>query len=313
MKIRRKYTPIYTRRDRAAAPEDRPQRHGAAALDPGSKSRASLPEGYTIPVSQTLPNVELRRGPVGARHRHALVPADARRRRRRRPAAGRRPAPVAARSSASSRPAATLARLNGAARAPPGEHPPHDPQLPAARRRRSATRTTSSRRSSTHRTRLPRVRRPGRAARASRCELLPGTLSTTNTALQKADALGNELGPTLGRLRPAARALGPTLQRGAAVPAPRRRRSSENQLRPFARDVLPTVRDLRPAAADLAAVTPRLTTSFGVVNQLLNELAYNPPGTEEGFLFWASWAEPRRRLDLHHAGRARPDPPRRSS
>jgi phospholipid/cholesterol/gamma-HCH transport system substrate-binding protein len=54
--------------------------------------------------------------------------------------------------------------------------------------------------------------------------------------------------------------------------------------------VLPTVRDLRPAASDLAAVTPRLTTSFGVVNQLLNELAYNPPGSEEGFLFWTSWA-----------------------
>ena len=54
--------------------------------------------------------------------------------------------------------------------------------------------------------------------------------------------------------------------------------------------MLPTVRDLRPAARDLAVVTPRLTTSLGVVNELLNELAYNPPGSEEGYLFWASWA-----------------------
>jgi phospholipid/cholesterol/gamma-HCH transport system substrate-binding protein len=63
-----------------------------------------------------------------------------------------------------------------------------------------------------------------------------------------------------------------------------------DQLRPFARDVLPVVRDLRPAARDLAAVTPRLTTSTRIVNRLLNELAYNPPGSEEGYLFWTAWA-----------------------
>jgi phospholipid/cholesterol/gamma-HCH transport system substrate-binding protein len=42
---------------------------------------------------------------------------------------------------------------------------------------------------------------------------------------------------------------------------------------------------------DLAAATPDLTRSFKVVNALLNTLAYNPPGdTEEGYLFWLSWA-----------------------
>src|SRR4029079_6479938 len=40
-----------------------------------------------------------------------------------------------------------------------------------------------------------------------------------------------------------------------------------------------------------AVVTPRLTTSLGVVNQLVNTLAYNPPGPEEGFLFLTSWAD----------------------
>ena len=29
---------------------------------------------------------------------------------------------------------------------------------------------------------------------------------------------------------------------------------------------------------------------FGVVNDLLNTLAYNPPGDEEGYLFWTAWA-----------------------
>ena len=31
------------------------------------------------------------------------------------------------------------------------------------------------------------------------------------------------------------------------------------------------------------------TNTFRVVNSLLNELAYNPPGPVEGFLYWASW------------------------
>ena len=42
-------------------------------------------------------------------------------------------------------------------------------------------------------------------------------------------------------------------------------------------------------------VTPRLTNTFKVLNSLFNTLAYNPPGTEEGYLFWASLAQPRGR------------------
>ena len=57
----------------------------------------------------------------------------------------------------------------------------------------------------------------------------------------------------------------------------------------------PTVRDLRAAAKDLAVVTPRLTRSFKVLNTLFNTLAYNPPGDEEGYLFWTAWGAPRRR------------------
>ena len=46
-----------------------------------------------------------------------------------------------------------------------------------------------------------------------------------------------------------------------------------------------------PALNDLSAATPSLTRVFDVLNYALNELAYNPPGPqEEGYLFWASWA-----------------------
>ncbi len=119
---------------------------------------------------------------------------------------------------------------------------------------------------------------------------LPGTLQATRSALGKTDRLATVLGPTLQSLRPAARALGP-----ANVAVRPFLRETEpvvrTQLRPFARAALPVVRDLRPAARDLSVLTPNLNKSFRVVNYLLNELAYNPPGPdEEGFLFWTAWA-----------------------
>jgi phospholipid/cholesterol/gamma-HCH transport system substrate-binding protein len=119
---------------------------------------------------------------------------------------------------------------------------------------------------------------------------LPSALNVTQETLGKVDRLANVLGPTLEGLRPAARALGPSLR--ATRPFLRETTPIiRDQLRPFARAALPTVRELRPAMRDLAAATPDLTSSFRVVNALLNTLAYNPPGnTSEGFLFWLSWA-----------------------
>ena len=119
--------------------------------------------------------------------------------------------------------------------------------------------------------------------------LLPPTLQTAQTTLQKADTLAKTLGPTLQALRPTARALGPSL---AAV-RPFVRTTTpiiEHQLRPFARDTQPTTRQLRIAADNLKPLAPRLTSVFRVVNSLFNELAFNPKGDEEGYLFWTAWA-----------------------
>jgi phospholipid/cholesterol/gamma-HCH transport system substrate-binding protein len=119
---------------------------------------------------------------------------------------------------------------------------------------------------------------------------LPSSLRVTNTNLGKAQALADELGPTLQALRPSARILGPTQRRvrpflRTTTPIIR------DELRPFARAALPTVKELRPAMRDLAAATPNLLKTFKSINYALNELAYNPPGaTEEGYLFWLSWA-----------------------
>jgi phospholipid/cholesterol/gamma-HCH transport system substrate-binding protein len=118
---------------------------------------------------------------------------------------------------------------------------------------------------------------------------LPGALDATSTTLTKVDRLARVLGPTLEDLRPGARALGPALQ--ATQPfLIKTTPILKNQIRPFTRAALPTVKELRPAFRDLAAATPDLTTSFKVVNVLLNTLAYNPPGSSnEGYLFWLSW------------------------
>jgi phospholipid/cholesterol/gamma-HCH transport system substrate-binding protein len=120
--------------------------------------------------------------------------------------------------------------------------------------------------------------------------LLPQALSTTSTTLAKTDTMAKVLGPTLQNLRPGARALGPSL----AATRPFLTKTTpvlRDQIRPFTRAALPTVKELRPAMEDLAVATPNLTRSFKVINALLNTLAYNPPGdTEEGYLFWLSWA-----------------------
>jgi phospholipid/cholesterol/gamma-HCH transport system substrate-binding protein len=119
--------------------------------------------------------------------------------------------------------------------------------------------------------------------------LLPGTLTTARTSLVKADALAKQLGPTFQSLRPAARALGPALvevRPFLRITTPVIR----NQLRPFARDVQPTAKQLRILGDNLQPLTPKLTSTFKVVNSLVNTLAYNPPGAEEGFLFWTAWA-----------------------
>jgi phospholipid/cholesterol/gamma-HCH transport system substrate-binding protein len=119
---------------------------------------------------------------------------------------------------------------------------------------------------------------------------LPSTLAETNSALGKTETLANELGPTLSALRPGARALGPALRETR----PFLRETTpviRDEIRPFVRASRPTVRELRPALKDLAAATPDLTKTFSVVNYLFDTLAYNPPGEDsEGFSFWLAWA-----------------------
>jgi phospholipid/cholesterol/gamma-HCH transport system substrate-binding protein len=118
---------------------------------------------------------------------------------------------------------------------------------------------------------------------------LPGTLGETRSALRKTDRLARALGPAARDLRPFARALAPALRETR----PFLRTSTpiiRDQLRPFTRASLPVARELRPTARNLASVLPDLTSTMRVLNTLLNTLAHNPEGSEEGYLFWTAWA-----------------------
>jgi phospholipid/cholesterol/gamma-HCH transport system substrate-binding protein len=118
--------------------------------------------------------------------------------------------------------------------------------------------------------------------------LLPGTLTQTDTTLGKVETFAAQLGPALHGLVPFAHALGPAL----AASRPLFHDTTpviKNQLRPFSIAVQPVAKTLRPAATQLARATPPLTRSISVLNTLFNTLAYQPKGSEQGYLFWGSW------------------------
>jgi phospholipid/cholesterol/gamma-HCH transport system substrate-binding protein len=120
-------------------------------------------------------------------------------------------------------------------------------------------------------------------------QLFPSTLDVTEKTLGKVERLAAELGPGFEALRPFARNLGPALEETSPAlleTAPIIR----DKIRPFARDARSPVRELRRAAEGLAPTTNRLVTVFSVLNNLFDTLAYNPPGNEEGYLFWGAWA-----------------------
>ena len=118
---------------------------------------------------------------------------------------------------------------------------------------------------------------------------LPPTLRATQSGLEKSDRLSVVLRPSLLALIPSAVALKPALQatqqtfRETRVPI-------RDQIRPFTRQIRPTLTHLVQASKPLEKTSNNLRSAFTDLNTLVNMLAYNPPGsTQEGYLFWLSW------------------------
>ena len=116
----------------------------------------------------------------------------------------------------------------------------------------------------------------------------PSALAATRRALESNNRLSAELGPAARALIPQARAFVPAqreaqdLFRDTVDPI-------RTQIRPFTRQIQRPARHLAQAAGPLAKTTRGLGGSLGEFNNLFNGLAYNPPGSEEGYLFWLAW------------------------
>ena len=119
---------------------------------------------------------------------------------------------------------------------------------------------------------------------------LPGTLQQTTQTLAKVQSFATLLGPTSRNLLPAARAL-PAANAALSALAKPSAPIVQNQIRPFVVAARPLVRNLRPAAINLAKATPNLTKTFTVINHLANMLGYNPGNVEHGYLWWLAWLD----------------------
>lgn len=119
-------------------------------------------------------------------------------------------------------------------------------------------------------------------------ERLPGALGATRTALRETRTLAAEAAPALDELGPLARELEPALT-GVRPLLREATPILRDDLRPLVREAVPLLVDLQPAVDDLNETTPDLVQAGREGNYLANELGHNPPGDEEGFLFWTSW------------------------
>jgi phospholipid/cholesterol/gamma-HCH transport system substrate-binding protein len=122
----------------------------------------------------------------------------------------------------------------------------------------------------------------------STLSLFPPALRQTTQTLDKVRSFSTASTTTLHQLQPFARNLGPAL----AASRPLFRDTTPviaSQLRPFSVAVQPLARTLAPGAIKLKATIPNLSSSVGVLNGLFNELAYQPGGGQQGYLFWGSW------------------------
>ena len=138
---------------------------------------------------------------------------------------------------------------------------------------------------------------------------LPTALQATQSGLGKAHALADELGPTLQALRPGARALGPTLR--SVRPFVTRDHAGHPRRDPPVRARLQA--DGHAAEADAQGPRDRDARPHADVQgrqPAARHARLQPAGPAGGLPVLGRVGEPHRQPDLHHAGRARPDPPR---
>lgn len=119
-------------------------------------------------------------------------------------------------------------------------------------------------------------------------QLAPGAFGKTADAAEAATPVIADSAVAFRNLQPLAKDLGVSLK--ALRPFFNdQTKVTRDQFRPLARDSKPLLQVLAPAAEDFAKMTPDANKATESFNGLLNVIAYNPKGSEEGYLYWLSW------------------------
>lgn len=117
---------------------------------------------------------------------------------------------------------------------------------------------------------------------------LPPTLRTTQDALARTTELADELPATTAALEPVARALEPAAKALGPFFAETEPVLRE-QLLPLTREAPSALRRVRSAARATSELAPDATATLKTLDGAANALAYDPPGADQGYLFWAQW------------------------
>ncbi len=116
----------------------------------------------------------------------------------------------------------------------------------------------------------------------------PAALRAGNSALASSKRFSDVAYPALTALIPQTQALTPAFEATerlfSQTTAPIR-----DQIRPFTREIRPVLNHANEGSGPLSKTVRGFGNSLGGFNSFLNELAYNPKGPRESFLFYLPW------------------------
>lgn len=117
---------------------------------------------------------------------------------------------------------------------------------------------------------------------------LPSTLAVAESSFASADRFAKTAGPALLDLIPQAQALGPALRANARF-FEQTTEPIADQVRPFTRQIRPTLTHTKQGAADLERSVRGFGNALGGFNSFLNTLAYKPKDSRQSYLFYLPW------------------------
>ncbi len=119
-------------------------------------------------------------------------------------------------------------------------------------------------------------------------EEFPSALQAARAGLASSNRFSQAAYPTLIKLIPQAQALTPAFRATERL-FDETTEPIRDQIRPFTREVRPVLTHGAEAAEPFEKTVRNFGNSLGGFNSFLNELAYNPKGSKESYLFYLPW------------------------